>query len=127
MIYSLNGKVIEKLSDRAVIECFGVGYEVQMTRNGISALAAQGDNAFVYIHMIVREDSIELFGFCNVSERDSFKTLLGISGIGPKAAARCCLSLLRESLPPQLQRGYGIDNTCPGNRSKSCAENCIGA
>ena len=87
MIYSLNGKVIEKLSDRAVIECCGVGYEVQMTRNGISALAAQGDNAFVYIHMIVREDSIELFGFCNANERDSFKILLGISGIGPKAAA----------------------------------------
>lgn len=107
MIYSLNGKVIEKLSDRAVIECFGVGYEVQMTRNGISALAAQGDNAFVYIHMIVREDSIELFGFCNVSERDSFKTLLGISGIGPKAAA----AVLSEFTPGELAAAVATGDT----------------
>lgn len=107
MIYSLNGKVIEKLSDRAVIECFGVGYEVQMTRNGISALAAQGDNDFVYIHMIVREDSIELFGFCNVSERDSFKTLLGISGIGPKAAA----AVLSEFTPGELAAAVATGDT----------------
>lgn len=107
MIYSLNGKVIEKLSDRAVIECFGVGYEVQMTRNGISALAVQGDNAFVYIHMIVREDSIELFGFCNVSERDSFKALLGISGIGPKAAA----AVLSELTPGELAAAVATGDT----------------
>ena len=107
MIYSLNGKVIEKLSDRAVIECFGVGYEVQMTRNGISALAARGDNALVYIHMIVREDSIELFGFCNVSERDSFKTLLGISGIGPKAAA----AVLSEFTPGELAAAVATGDT----------------
>lgn len=98
MIYSLNGRITEKLSDRAVIECAGVGFEVQMTRNGLSQLPAVGDNALVYIHMIVREDSVELFGFCQSDEKDSFKTLLGISGIGPKAAA----AVLSEFTPQEL-------------------------
>lgn len=98
MIYSLNGRITEKLSDRAIIECAGVGYCVQMTRFGISALPPVGENAFVYIHMLIREDSVELFGFCNVQERDSFKSLIGISGIGPKAAA----AVLSQLSPSEL-------------------------
>lgn len=57
--------------------------------------------------MIVREDSIELFGFCNVSERDSFKTLLGISGIGPKAAA----AVLSEFTPGELAAAVATGDT----------------
>lgn len=107
MIYSLNGKVAEKLNDRAVIECMGVGFEVQMTRNGLEALSPVGENAFVYIHMIVREDSLELFGFCSDEERDSFKVLLGISGIGPKAAA----AVLSEFTPGELAAAVATGDT----------------
>lgn len=107
MIYSLNGTVIEKLSDRAVIECAGVGYEIQMTRNGLSALASQGEKAFVYTHMIVREDSVELFGFCSDEERDSFRILINISGIGPKAAA----AVLSEFTPGELAAAVAAGDT----------------
>ncbi len=114
MIYSLNGRITEKLSDRAVIECAGVGFEVQMTRNGLSQLPAVGDNALVYIHMIVREDSVELFGFCQSDEKDSFKTLLGISGIGPKAAA----AVLSEFTPQELISAVATGDTAMITRAQ---------
>lgn len=98
MIYSLNGNVLDKFNDRAVIECGGVGYEVQMTRNGLSVLAPKGEKAFVYIHMVVKEDSVELFGFADTDEKDCFKILLGISGIGPKAAS----AVLSQLTPAEL-------------------------
>lgn len=107
MIYSLKGKIIDKLSDRAVIECAGVGYEVQMTRNGIEKLAAKDEIAFVYIHMIVREDSVELFGFNDTDERDCYRILLGISGIGPKAAA----AVLSELTPGELATAVATGDT----------------
>lgn len=107
MIYSLNGTIIDKLNDRAVIECSGVGYEVQMTRIGLSRLAAKGEKAFVYIHMIVREDSVELFGFNDTDERDCYKVLLGISGIGPKAAA----AVLSELSPNELAAAVATGDT----------------
>ena len=107
MIYSISGTVIEKLNDRAVIECSGVGFEVQMTRNGIEALAPKGEKAFVYIHMVVREDSMELFGFNNTDERDCYRILLGISGIGPKAAS----AVLSELTPSELATAVATGDT----------------
>ncbi len=107
MIYSLNGIVIDKLNDRAVIECSGVGYEVQMTRNGLNALAPKGEKAFVLIHMVVREDSVELFGFVSAEEKDCFKILLGISGIGPKAAT----AVLSELTPGELVSAVATGDT----------------
>lgn len=107
MIYSLNGTVIEKLNDRAVIDCGGVGYEVQMTRNGISSLAPQGEKAFVYIHMVVKEDSVELYGFNDTQERDCYRVLIGISGIGPKAAS----AVLSELTPSELATAVASGDT----------------
>ncbi len=105
MIYSLTGTVIEKLSDRAVICCGGVGFEVQMTRNGIGALPPIDEAATVLIHMIVREDSLELYGFCDADERDCFKTLLGVSGVGPKAASAIMSQLSASELATAVATG----------------------
>ena len=107
MIYFLNGIVREKFNDRAVIECNGVGYEVLMTKNGLEALNPKGENAYVFIHMIVREDGIELFGFNDTDERDCYRILLGISGIGPKAAA----AVLSELTPEQLATAVATNDT----------------
>ena len=107
MIYSLNGTVIEKLNDRAVVDCGGVGYEVQMTRNGIAGLAPQGSKAFVYIHMVVKEDSVELYGFNDTEERDCYRILIGISGIGPKAAS----AVLSELTPTELATAVASGDT----------------
>ncbi len=105
MIYSLNGTVIEKLNDRAVIDCGGVGFEVQMTRIGLSSLAPVGENALLLIHMLVREDSLELFGFCDNEERDCFRILLGVSGVGPKAALAVMSELTAGELAAAVATG----------------------
>ena len=93
MIYSLKGIVTEKLNDRVIITCGGVGFNVQMTRHGISSVAPVGETALVFIHMAVREDSMDLYGFADSDERDCFRLLLGVSGVGPKVAQRIVLEL----------------------------------
>lgn len=107
MIYSLNGTVTEKLNDRAVITCGGVGFEVLMTRNGISALAPVGETALVLIHMAVREDSMDLYGFADADERDCFRLLLGVSGVGPKVA----LAVLSGLVPSELATAVATGDT----------------
>ncbi len=107
MIYSLNGNVAEKFNDRAVIDCGGVGFEVQMTRNGLSALSPVGEKANVFIHMVIREDAMDLYGFVNTQERDCFRVLIGISGIGPKAAS----AILSELSPPELATAVATGDT----------------
>lgn len=105
MIYSLTGTVIEKLSDRAVISCGGVGFEVQMTRNGLGLLPPVEEAATVLIHMIVREDALELYGFCSTDERDCFRALLGVSGVGPKAASAVMSVLSASELATAVATG----------------------
>ena len=113
MIYSLNGIVVEKLNDRAVIDCSGVGFEVQMTRNGLSNLPLN-EKTKVLIHMVVREDSIELYGFVDSDERDCYRILIGISGIGPKAAA----SVLSELTPSELASAVATGDTAMITRAQ---------
>lgn len=107
MIYSLNGLVADKTNDSAVIVCGGVGFHVQMTRNGLSQLAPVGENAFVFIHMAVREDAMDLYGFCDSDERDCFRVLLSVSGIGPKAAT----AVLSELSPNELSAAVATGDT----------------
>ena len=107
MIYSLCGTVAEKLNDRAVIVCGGVGFEVQMTRNGLSLLAPAGESATVLIHMAVREDSMDLYGFADADDRDCFRLLLGVSGVGPKVA----LAVLSGLVPSELAAAVATGDT----------------
>ncbi len=86
MIYSLNGILLEKSPDSAVIECGGVGYGFQCSVSTVSALPAAGDRAFVYTILSVKENGVDLFGFSTIKERDAFKLLCSVSGVGPKVA-----------------------------------------
>lgn len=96
MYYYLNGILALLEPDRAVIDCGGVGYLVSITRKTYDSLAAGGafnaagntlgKNAKLFTYYVVREDAAELYGFFSERERDLFKLLIGISGIGPKAA-----------------------------------------
>ncbi|MBQ7936756.1 MAG: Holliday junction branch migration protein RuvA [Clostridia bacterium] len=98
MIASLRGKIIEKTGDSAVIECGGVGFRVLLSRFGADHLSVVGEEAFLYIHMSVREDAMELFGFPDPEERDCFRLITSVSGIGPKGA----LAILSELTPDEL-------------------------
>ncbi len=97
MFYYLNGIVAEIEANLAVIDCGGVGYACATTNYTLSQLK-KGEKAKLYTYMNVREDAMELFGFASQSELHSFKLLLGVSGVGPKAA----LSILSANTPANL-------------------------
>lgn len=94
MIYSLRGKITVIEPNLAVIECGGVGYACRTTAYTLSQLKV-GEEAFLLTYMNVREDAVELFGFCEGAELNCFKMLLSVNGVGPKAA----LSILSDLSP----------------------------
>jgi len=97
MFYYVNGTVAEIETGLAVIDCSGVGYACATTNYTLSQLK-KGERAKLYTYLNVREDAMELFGFASQSELRSFKMLIGVSGVGPKAA----LSILSSTTPQQL-------------------------
>lgn len=97
MFYHLDGKVAELGQGMAVIDCNGVGYLVNTSLTTQSRLKI-GERSKLYISESVREDAFELFGFATKSEKRSFDLLIGVSGVGPKAA----LSILSAYTPEAL-------------------------
>lgn len=97
MFYYVNGTVAEIEAGLAVIDCSGVGYACATTNYTLSQLK-KGERAKLYTYLNVREDAMEMFGFASQSELRSFKMLIGVSGVGPKAA----LSILSSTTPQQL-------------------------
>jgi Holliday junction DNA helicase RuvA len=83
MIASVRGEVLDIALDHVVIEAAGVGYKVMTTPSTLATLR-RGTEARLIIAMIVREDSMTLYGFADAESRDLFSTLLGVSGVGPK-------------------------------------------
>lgn len=86
MIGRLRGVVAAKLHDRVVLDVGGVGYEIAMSPAGIGDLPGIGEDAVVHTHLHVREDQLSLFGFAHDDQRELFRLLLGVSGVGPKVA-----------------------------------------
>ena len=97
MFYYLSGTVAEIEANLAVIDCGGVGYACSTPNYTLSQLK-KGERAKLYTYMNVREDAVDLFGFASQSELHSFKMLIGVSGVGPKAA----LSILSSTTPGNL-------------------------
>jgi Holliday junction DNA helicase RuvA len=92
MIAHLQGKLVEKTPTQVVIECGGVGYHVNISLHTYSLLPAT-DFIKLYTHLQIKEDAHTLFGFVEKSEREIFKLLLSVSGIGA-SIARTMLSSL---------------------------------
>ena len=85
MIASVRGEVLDIALDHVVIEAAGVGYKVMATPSTLATLH-RGGEARLITAMIVREDSMTLYGFADSDARDLFLTLLSVSGVGPKIA-----------------------------------------
>ena len=105
MFYSVRGKLIYMDATTAVVECGGVGYNCQTTMYTLKTLRL-GDEVTLYTHLNVREDAMELFGFSTKTELDTFKTLIGVSGVGPKAG----LAILSVLSPEQVAMAIATDD-----------------
>lgn len=87
MFYYLNGKLALAEPNTAVLDCGGVGYRLTVSGSTLGHLAGKlNAEVRLYTYLAVREDGIELFGFFELAERHAFEMLLGVSGVGPKAA-----------------------------------------
>jgi Holliday junction DNA helicase RuvA len=84
MIASLRGRLTLKRAPSIIIECHGVGYEVETPMSTFLELPPSGDELFLFTHMVVREDSQTLYGFATEEEQALFRMLLKISGVGAK-------------------------------------------
>ena len=97
MFYYVKGPVVHMAPYLAVVDCGGVGYACRTTNNTLGRLK-KGETATLYTHLNVREDAMELYGFSSENELSCFQLLIGVSGVGPKAA----LSILSSTTPEGL-------------------------
>lgn len=86
MIGRLSGLIVHKAAPQVLLDVQGVGYEVDVPMGTFCELPAQGQAVALMIHTVVREDALLLYGFLSVAEREAFRQLLKISGVGPKVA-----------------------------------------
>ena len=120
MFYYVNGTVAETGPNLAVIDCGGVGYACTTTNYTLSQLK-KGERAKLYTHLHVREDIFELYGFSSQAELNSFRMLIGVSGVGPKAA----LSVLSAATPQSIVTGDEKALTAAPGIGKKIAQRII--
>ena len=99
MIDKLKGVLDKKSTTYAVIFVGGVGYKIKMSINGLESLPSIGNKVNILTYLYVREDILDLYGFIDSIERNTFNLLISISGIGPKLA----LTILSGINPKQLK------------------------
>ena len=99
MIDELKGVLDKKFTTYAVIFVGGVGYKLKMSINGLESLPRIGNEVNILTYLYVREDILDLYGFIDPIERNTFNLLISISGIGPKLA----LTILSGINPKQLK------------------------
>lgn len=114
MIGSIRGKITLKTEKFLIVEAGGVGYKVSVTADTISRLAPrlrsgqnETEDISFWIHTIVREDALDLYGFLNREELEFFEMLINVSGIGPKGA----LSILGIASIDTLRKAISTGDT----------------
>ncbi|WP_010135469.1 Holliday junction branch migration protein RuvA [Ochrovirga pacifica] len=101
MITHLRGKLIEKNPTYAIVECNGVGYFLHISLTSFSQIP-DSELITIYTHLIVREDAHTLYGFMSILEREIFKLLISVSGIGPSIARTVLSSLTTDEIQHAL-------------------------
>lgn len=105
MIAYLKGVLAEKEITRVVVECHGVGYEAAIPLSTFDRLPAEGAEVKLYTHHEVREDAQLLFGFATKPERDMFRLVTTVSGVGPKLALAVLSGLTVGDLQLAVSQG----------------------
>ena len=105
MITQIKGKLVEKNPTQVVVDCNGIGYEINISLFTFSSLSSD-ENIKLFTHLQVREDAHILYGFLTVLERAVFRLLISVSGIG-SSTARTMLSSLT---PAEIQHAIGTED-----------------
>ena len=108
MIGRLRGKLVERDGPTALIDVGGVGYEVDVSAGAVEALVANPDRSVIYTHLVVREDAQTLYGFANNAERDLFRTLIKVTGVGPRLALSLLSSVSTEAFANAITSGNTV-------------------
>jgi Holliday junction DNA helicase RuvA len=86
MIAAVRGEVLVRRPDHVVIDAGGVGYRLAVSAETLKSVPATGREGFLHAELIARDDSLALYGFASEEERDLFRELISVSGVGPKVA-----------------------------------------
>ncbi|MFC4348143.1 Holliday junction branch migration protein RuvA [Kordiimonas lipolytica] len=114
MIAKLTGLLDSTGEDWAIIDVNGVGYLVHSSSRSLSSLPGRGEAAQMHIETVVREDAITLFGFVDVLERDMFRLLTSVQGVGAKVG----LAILSALSPTELQNAIAAQDKTAVSRAK---------
>ena len=106
MIERIRGILVQKSPTFIVVECAGVGYGINISAYTAGKLPEEGTEVVLHTNLVVREDSMTLFGFADKTEKDTFIMLLEVNGVGPKLAQR----ILSGSTPADLLNMIASDN-----------------
>jgi Holliday junction DNA helicase RuvA len=104
MIGKLSGTLSDKNPPQVLVDCHGVGYEVHVPMSTFYNLPALGDKVSLLTHFVVREDAQLLYGFATPMEREAFRQLIKISGVGPRTA----LSVLSGMSVAELSQAVSV-------------------
>ncbi len=106
MIGRVRGEFVAAGSDAVTVDVGGVGYEVAVTGRTFAELPGIGSEIVLHTHLHVREDQLALFGFTTADDRDLFRLLMGVSGVGPKVG----LAILATMTADDLRRVVATDD-----------------
>ena len=105
MITHIRGKLVEKNPTYAIVECNGVGYFLNISLNTFSKIP-DSEAVLLYTHLSIREDAHTLFGFADKTEREIFKLLISVSGVGPSIAR----TMLSSMTTDQIQQAIATED-----------------
>jgi Holliday junction DNA helicase RuvA len=117
--------LIEKRPPRLLVECHGVGYEVDAPMTTIWALPDLNVEVILHTHLVVREDAQSLYGFATLAERELFQSLLKVSGVGAKMALAVLSGMQVDEFVSSVQRGDATRLTALPGIGKKTAERLI--
>ena len=120
MFNSLTGEITQKGEERLCLQTGGVEWEMTVSRKALERLPGVGEVARVYTHLLHREDSMRLYGFCDQAERALFMDLQKVDGVGPRGALKMLSGMDRERFAEALDADdVELLSTVPGVGKKT--------
>ena len=125
MIGKLTGKLIAKAPPQLLLDVNGVGYELEAPMSTFYRLPATGEGVSLFTHLTVREDAHLLFGFASAAEKELFRTLIKLSGVGPKLALAVLSGVSVEEFWTMVRGGDAVRLTKLPGIGKKTAERMV--